>query len=52
MTNDQEVEKISKMTLEELFAYVMAWPDCLTDSYFRVFGRAIEKRYEELKKHE
>lgn len=44
-----EVNFIWKLNSWELLCYVMTNPEYLTDSYYRDIGRAIEKRFEELK---
>ncbi len=48
MSDEDTLKLISEMDYKELFAYVMAHPECLSDSYYRAFGRAIEARYKEL----
>ena len=49
MTDEQYIRTIQNMTLEQLLDEVIANPDYLTDSYYFKFGRAIRKRYAELK---
>jgi hypothetical protein len=49
MSDSQDILLISKMTVFELLCFVMQNPDMLTDPYYREWGRAIEKRYIELK---
>jgi hypothetical protein len=49
MTDSQEILLISKMTAFELLRFIMSNPEFLTDSYYRDWGRAIERRYLELK---
>jgi hypothetical protein len=48
MSNDEEVQRILKMDMRTLLAYIVAWPEYLTDPYYREFGRAIERRTKEL----
>ena len=49
MSDAQEILLISKMTVFELLSFIMMYPECLTDSYYRDWGRAIEKRYQQFK---
>lgn len=48
--NDLECERIAAMSEAELLDYVIAWPENLTDPYYRQFGKAIQKRYLKLRK--
>jgi hypothetical protein len=49
MDDKEFVEKvIKKMSERELLDYVMAHPEYLTDSYYFVFSRALNARYDEL----
>ena len=50
MSDAQWIEKIKTMTLQELFAEVMAAPEFLTDGYYRNLGDALRSRYNELTK--
>lgn len=49
MTDAEWVKKIKVMDVEELFAEVMAYPEFLTDCYYRDLGNAIRNRYDQLK---
>lgn len=46
--NEKEVARIMAMSIEELLGYVIESPEYLIDSYFSVFGHAIEARAAEL----
>ena len=45
-----DLQMISNYTVWELLEYVMDNPTALTDSYYRIYGRAIEERYQVLLK--
>lgn len=46
--DDLEVRFILSLSFSALFDYVMNHPEYLTDGYYRMYGAAIDKRYEEL----
>jgi hypothetical protein len=46
--DELEYEKIAKMTVEELLAYVLGAPHLLTDSYYRGYDTAIYARADQL----
>ena len=48
MNNDEVVLMIMSMNKDQLFEFVMLRPEFLCDSYYRVFGDAIQKRYDAL----
>ena len=48
MNNDEVVLMIMSMNKDQLFEFVMLRPEFLCDSYYRVFGNAIQKRYDTL----
>jgi hypothetical protein len=48
--NDLEVQRIMKLDEGALLDYVMANPEYLCDGYYRVFGDAMEARYQQLRK--
>jgi hypothetical protein len=49
MSDEVYIKQIARMNVMELLETVMAYPEYLTDSYYRKFGNAIRARYEELR---
>lgn len=48
MSNEQEVARIMRMSLWALLDYVLTNPEYICDSYYRVFGTAINRRFKQL----
>ena len=48
MTGKELAMRIAKMNTAELFAYVMRFPELLTNSEHRVLGDAIRARYKDI----
>jgi hypothetical protein len=48
VSDNPELKRISKMSLEELLIYILCSPENLTDPYYREFGTAIRARAAQL----
>jgi len=48
MNNEEYIKDIMKMDTKQLLTEVITNPEYLVDSYYNVFGDAINKRYEQL----